>query len=39
MVSYQIFLFTGLHRHKVAEIADEDLFVLGEHLEELGYNI
>jgi len=38
MVSYQTFLFTSLYRHKVVEIADEDLFVFGEHLEELGYN-
>jgi len=39
MVSSQTFLFTGLHRHKVAEVADEDLFVVAEHLEELGYKI
>ena len=37
MITYQTFSFTGSHRHKVMEVADEDLFVFGEHLEELGY--
>ena len=39
MISFQTLSFTGLHRHKVVEVADEDLFVFREHLEELGYKI
>ena len=30
-------LTTGLHRHKVMEVADEDVFVFDGHLGELGY--
>jgi len=37
MISCQTFSLTGPHRHKVVEVADEDLFVFDEHLEELGY--
>ena len=35
--SLHTFWLTRFHRYKVVEIADEDLFVLGEHLKELGY--
>lgn len=37
MVSCQALSLTGFRRHKVEEVADEDLFVFGEHLDELGY--
>lgn len=39
MVSYPTFPLTGLHRHKVMEVADEDLFVFDKHLKDLGYNV